>query len=180
MKKLVIFIGIAVVAVFVILSRGGTPVPAEEEGEKNYIANSAEECSRTQVLCVEGFERFDDDAGCGCQPVNAGTGTVTDSAADEGLEAGEVKEFVIEARNFEHSEKELTVSKGDTVRIVFRTVQGFHDWRVESFNKGTRRAGEGQESTVEFVADQVGTFEFFCSVGNHRALGMIGTLTVTE
>lgn len=35
----------------------------------NYIGRSPEECSRIQVLCVEGFERFDDASGCGCRPV---------------------------------------------------------------------------------------------------------------
>jgi len=34
-----------------------------------YIGNSAEECARIQVMCIEGMERFDDKNGCGCQPV---------------------------------------------------------------------------------------------------------------
>lgn len=37
---------------------------------KNYIGNSVEECSRIQVLCVDGFERFDDNDGCGCRPIS--------------------------------------------------------------------------------------------------------------
>jgi uncharacterized cupredoxin-like copper-binding protein len=31
---------------------------------------------------------------------------------------------------------------------------------------------------VQFVADKTGTFEFYCSVGNHRQMGMVGTLVV--
>ena len=35
----------------------------------NYVGKSADECSRVQVLCAEGFERFDDSCGCGCKSV---------------------------------------------------------------------------------------------------------------
>jgi len=33
-------------------------------------------------------------------------------------------------------------------------------------------------TSVEFVADQEGAFEYYCSVGNHRQQGMKGTLIV--
>jgi len=180
MKKLLIILVIAGGAVFVILSRGDKPAPAGQESGKNYVAHSAEECSRTQVLCVEGFERFDDDAGCGCQPVANGQGTGVDREGDEDQAVREVKEFVFEGRNFEFSKNEFTVSRGDTVRIVFRAIEGFHDWRIEGYGVGTRRVGQGQEASIEFLADNTGEFEFFCSVGNHRFVGMTGALTVTD
>jgi len=41
-------------------------VPQQAE-EKNYVSTDPDECTRIQVLCVEGFERFDDETGCGCQ-----------------------------------------------------------------------------------------------------------------
>ncbi len=36
--------------------------------EKNYIGKSKEECSRIQFLCAPGFQQFDDECGCGCEP----------------------------------------------------------------------------------------------------------------
>jgi len=36
----------------------------------------------------------------------------------------------------------------------------------------------GQKTTVQFVANQTGTFEFYCGVGSHRDLGMVGQLIV--
>lgn len=33
-------------------------------------------------------------------------------------------------------------------------------------------------TSVTFVADTLGTFEYYCSVGNHRAQGMVGNLVV--
>lgn len=42
-------------------------VPIDEAGEKNYVSTDLDECSRTQILCVEGFEFFSDETGCGCE-----------------------------------------------------------------------------------------------------------------
>lgn len=81
-------------------------------------------------------------------------------------------------KNFEFSEKEIKVSKGDTVRIEFTSEQGFHDWTIDEFSAATERVNAGDSTSVEFVADQVGEFEYYCSVGNHRALGMVGKLIV--
>ncbi len=36
-------------------------------GEKKYVGNSAEECSRIKFFCAEGYEYFEDENGCGCQ-----------------------------------------------------------------------------------------------------------------
>ena len=111
---------------------------------------------------------------------NEGVADEVEQSAKEGIEQGEVREFVIEGENFKFSESEITVAKGDTVRITFKNVGGFHDLRVDGYGVGTPRISEGQEATVEFVAGDAGEFEFFCSVGNHRFLGMKGMLTVTE
>jgi len=35
-----------------------------------YIGRNSDECSRVQVLCIDGFERFDNECGCGCDPVS--------------------------------------------------------------------------------------------------------------
>lgn len=41
--------------------------PSSEVPERNYVGNSVDECSRIQVTCVPGFQRFDDESGCGCE-----------------------------------------------------------------------------------------------------------------
>lgn len=43
--------------------------PSSEISERNYVGNSINECSRIQVTCVDGFQRFDDKSGCGCEPI---------------------------------------------------------------------------------------------------------------
>lgn len=89
-----------------------------------------------------------------------------------------VQEFKITGVPFEFSVKEIRVKEGDTVRIVFTSDQGTHDWVVDEFNARTKQLTAGQTDTIEFVADTVGTFEYYCSVDSHRVKGMVGKLTV--
>ena len=89
-----------------------------------------------------------------------------------------VKEFTVSGQNFSFAPSTLTVKKGDTVRIIFKNVGGFHDFNIDGFNVATKQIGDGQTDTVEFVADKAGSFQYFCSVGSHAAMGMKGTLTV--
>jgi plastocyanin len=91
---------------------------------------------------------------------------------------GEVKTFTVDAQNFSFSMKEIKVKKGDRVKIVLVNKGGFHDWVVDEFNAKTKQIGAGSTDTIEFTADKVGTFQFYCSVGNHRAMGMVGNLIV--
>lgn len=90
----------------------------------------------------------------------------------------EVKEFVVTGSNFAFAPSTMKVNKGDTVRIVFQNSGGNHDWVIDEFNARTKMIGSGQTETIEFVADQSGTFEYYCSVGTHRQMGMKGTLIV--
>lgn len=84
------------------------------------------------------------------------------------------------AANFKFGASEITVKKGDRVRIELKVVDGFHDWVVDEFNAKTAQVKAGEKTTVEFVAEKAGTFEYYCSVGQHRANGMVGKLIVTE
>ncbi|PIR96730.1 MAG: hypothetical protein COT91_05100 [Candidatus Doudnabacteria bacterium CG10_big_fil_rev_8_21_14_0_10_41_10] len=90
----------------------------------------------------------------------------------------EIKEFAVTGIPFEFSLSEIRVNKGDTVRIAFTNGQGTHDWVIDEFNARTNILQTEQTETIEFVADQTGEFEYYCSVGNHRQLGMKGILIV--
>jgi len=92
--------------------------------------------------------------------------------------ASEVKSFTVTAQGLSFSPKEIKVKKGDTVQIKFVNAGGFHDLRIDGYNVGTKQIQSPGEETFQFVADKAGTFEFFCSVMNHRQLGMKGNLIV--
>ncbi|MGY6530837.1 MAG: cupredoxin domain-containing protein [Cyanobacterium sp.] len=73
----------------------------------------------------------------------------------------------------------LFVPLGSTMEITLCSTGGTHDWVVDELGVATEQVSEGGEcSTVEFTADQVGQFEYYCSVGNHREEGMVGVLIV--
>lgn len=97
---------------------------------------------------------------------------------EEDDEEDNVRVFEIEGFNYDFSIKEIKVNKGDKVKIVFTSTEGFHNWVVDEFSATTKDLSAGESDTIEFLADETGTFEYYCSIGSHRALGMIGTLIV--
>ncbi len=88
------------------------------------------------------------------------------------------KEFVVDGGNYFYKPTSLIVKKGDTVRIIFKNTGGFHDLKIDEFAVATKKLASGAEETIEFVADKAGSFEYYCSVGTHRQMGMKGTLIV--
>ena len=89
-----------------------------------------------------------------------------------------LKEFAVTGKNFEFSVKEIRVKKGDFVHINFTSTDSMHDLRVSEYNVGAATVSAGNSSSVEFAADKAGSFEFFCSIGNHRQMGMVGKFIV--
>ena len=73
---------------------------------------------------------------------------------------------------------DITVKEGDRVHIEFKSTGGFHDWSLDEFDAATQKVSEGESSSVDFIATSTGTFQYYCSVGNHRDQGMKGNLIV--
>lgn len=98
-----------------------------------------------------------------------------------------IKEFVIESyteiidgKYFpKYSLKEITVNKGDKVRIKITNTKGTHDFKIDEFGVYTDTP-LNQEMTVEFVADKAGSFEYYCTKPGHRQNGHWGTINVLE
>lgn len=91
-----------------------------------------------------------------------------------------IEDSVIEVKgfNYAYDVSTITVNEGDTVTINFESSDGFHDWVVDEFSAATEKVRPGTPTPVTFVADKAGTFEYYCSVGSHRAEGMVGNLIV--
>lgn len=111
------------------------------------------------------------------------TGMVPDGTplppADDDM-ASVAREIAITNKGMAFSLKDISVKKGERIKVTFKNGGGTHDWRLEGYNVGTEVLQNGASESVEFVADEAGEFEYYCSVGNHREMGMWGTLTVTE
>ena len=89
-----------------------------------------------------------------------------------------VKEFTVVGSSFAFSPSTISVNKGDKVRIIYKNSGGFHDFKIDEFNVATKKINSGEQDIVEFIANKAGSFPYYCSVGTHRAMGMVGTLTV--
>ena len=89
-----------------------------------------------------------------------------------------LKTFDVSGINYAFSVTEIRVNLGERVKINFSSAGGFHDWVLDGYGVGTPRVSAGATTSVEFLADTPGAFEYFCSVGSHRILGMVGTLIV--
>ncbi len=111
-------------------------------------------------------------------PTQATQQVPAEGSAIEEKKEGTVKTFTIEGSSFKFSPNTITVNEGDMVKIIFKNVQGFHDFVLDEFNVKSKTIPANQTDEVQFVASKKGTFEFYCSVGNHRAMGMVGKLTV--
>ncbi len=89
-----------------------------------------------------------------------------------------VKEFTISGQNFSFTPNSISVKKDDKVRIIFQNNMGFHDFKIDEYGIATKQAKAPYQEILEFTASKAGSFEFYCSVGTHRAMGMFGTFKV--
>jgi plastocyanin len=110
--------------------------------------------------------------------VDAAATATTTTTTTTTTSTGTIKEFTVDGSNFKFAPATMSVKKGDTVKITFRNTGGFHDLKIDEFKVATKQIQGGASEVITFVADKAGTFEYYCSVGNHRAMGMKGTLTV--
>lgn len=85
---------------------------------------------------------------------------------------------VVEGTSFKFVPNQIRVKKGVASTILFKNMEGMHDFVVDELNIKTKLLQAGTEESVTFTADAVGSYEFYCSVGNHRAMGMTGTIIV--
>ncbi len=91
----------------------------------------------------------------------------------------ETTEIKVSGNEFAFLPAKLSVKKGQKVMISFQNTGKLpHNLTIDKLGIATKTIGAGQTDTVEFTADQAGTFAIYCSVGTHRQQGMEGTLTV--
>jgi len=115
------------------------------------------------------------------QPTSNNTSTVTDMKESMIKEnESNVVDFNVSGENFKFTPNAMTVKKGEKVKITFKSTAGLHNLVIDEYNVKTVQVNTDGTTSVEFLADKAGSFEFYCSVANHKAQGMVGTFIVTE
>jgi plastocyanin len=113
-------------------------------------------------------------------------GTDTPMMGDESgiSEEGDAKitpsvEVSMLALDFEYDYKEIRARVGDVVTIkVTNSGKMPHDMVVDELGIKSEMLQPGGSTVVQFTPDKPGTYEYYCSVGNHRAQGMVGKLII--
>ncbi len=101
--------------------------------------------------------------------------------ADEGNQAA--VDYSLDLKNYSFTPNKMTASPGQTLRVKLTNVGGLHDFVIDELNVRSNRLSTGDSQIVEIKIPQDAagkSYEFYCSVANHRALGMKGTLEVTN
>lgn len=90
--------------------------------------------------------------------------------------------IVVEMGNYSFSPSTMTVKAGDTVKLKLVNKDMMHDFVIDELDVESNVLEEvGQEEVFEFTvpASAKGkSYEYYCSVGDHREKGMVGTLIV--
>jgi len=94
------------------------------------------------------------------------------------VDATGVQAVSVEGGMFYYEPSKIVVKKGVPVKVTFESVEGMHDFVVDDLDVKSKIITEGNTTEVEFIVDEAGEYEFYCSVGDHKARGMVGTLIV--
>lgn len=86
----------------------------------------------------------------------------------------------LDAFSFGYSQTEIKAKVGQTVKVIMTNTGGNHDFVIDELNARTPIIKTGETTEVEFTVTEAGEFEYYCSVGSHRAAGMVGKLIVSE
>lgn len=104
---------------------------------------------------------------------------VDEIIVDGESEDSPAREINVSGTEFKFSQSSLSINAGETVNITFKNEGKMsHNFVVDGLNAKTKILSPGQQETITVRADKAGTYIFYCSVGNHRAQGMVGTLEV--
>lgn len=90
------------------------------------------------------------------------------------------REITIVASEYKFEPSEIRVKKGETVKLTLKNSGNMpHNWSVEKMmGASIDQVSAGQNGTITITPSQRGTFVTYCSIGQHRKLGMVGKLIV--
>lgn len=107
------------------------------------------------------------------------TSVTNEKTASSSSESSNLKKIEVVGTEFAYSPSTLNFSTGDTVELTFKnegTVS--HNLTIQDLGLTTKTIAPGTSDTIEFTVEKTGTYDFFCTVDSHEALGMKGTIVV--
>jgi plastocyanin len=106
----------------------------------------------------------------------------TTASPDIAMEAIDEVAYDVTLDSFSFSPNKMEAKAGETIKVKLTNKEGFHDFVIDELNVASSKLAEGKSEIIEITVPAgtaAGTtYEYYCSVGNHRQQGMVGTLTV--
>lgn len=170
--------------VLVLIGAGCADTTQEDVGEADFdsiLEASAEDGAVAVEVVIENDTQGDEEgevSGTQAQEEVVDGEVVTEDDPGQQQEASQVREFQMTAKQWVFEPDTITVNVGDTVRMSVTSVDVDHGIRLKEFGVD-QDLKPGETEVIEFVADQSGSFSFFCDVfcGSGHAQ-MKGTLIV--
>ncbi len=112
------------------------------------------------------------------------TMVVEDEQVDATAEANAMEKtttITIDVKPFSFAPAVIEAKAGETITVTLTNSEGMHDFVIEELSVASKKLTQGQTDTFEIKIPEDATgksYEFYCSVGNHRQQGMVGTLKV--
>ncbi len=105
--------------------------------------------------------------------------TPSPTPTDASQSAEKVREILVVGNEYFFSPSSINLAVGKKVVLTFRNMGRMpHNLAADELGIKTKTISGGESDTVEFTPSQIGTFSFYCSLSNHRSLGMEGSLEV--
>jgi plastocyanin len=100
---------------------------------------------------------------------------------DDAMMKEEGRKISMEMGEFYYAPNVIEAEAGETLTVTVENVGGFHDFVIDELDVASEQVKDGNSVTVTFTVPEGASgqeYEFYCSVGSHRELGMVGTLMV--
>lgn len=164
MKRFALF-----AVVLLLAGQGCVSAPTEEESSQDSMTLDSTQMREDMMVEDEALMEGDDE-----ESEEIEDGEEAEEMSDSGVPAK-----VVEMRtgNFFFEPASIAVELGQEVMITIAENTGTHTFVIDELGIN-EVINEGE--TFSFTPTDDGTFTFYCDVGNHRAMGMEGTLHVKE
>ncbi|MBP9758240.1 hypothetical protein KBD45_00970 [Candidatus Dojkabacteria bacterium] len=101
---------------------------------------------------------------------------------EEGVQVNPEVKITVDSTSYKFEPNVIEAKPGEIVQITLNNIEGFHDLVIDELNVKTKQIKDAGTDQVTFTIPEdteVGTtYEYYCSVGKHREMGMVGVLKI--
>ncbi len=106
------------------------------------------------------------------------TPEVAPAVIGEKTQVPETRIINISAGSYFYDPSLVRVKKGERVKIVLSARDTMHDVNIDELGLKIPATRPGETNFVEFTAEKVGEYEYYCSLSQHRKFGQVGKLVI--